>query len=151
MRLFKTKPYRWSSSSKDNINCVRRNFIFTFFCGGHDDEYACQRMMTIPRSFTSLLLAYSYLCQMTQKFYILIYSNDVATWPVTWHGTQPHLSNSTNSCIQLKMPPPSDLQLTLSTRPTPNVISSAPRLQAEILCVRKPKGLDYPSTNFFPR
>ncbi len=50
---------------------------------------------------------------------------------VTWHGTQPDLSNSTKSYIQLKTPLSSDLQFTLNirpifgTRPIPDIISSA--------------------------
>ncbi len=48
-----------------------------------------------------------------------------------------------------KLPPPSDLQPTLSTRPILDVISLETYFQAEVLYVHEPKCLDYPSTNFF--
>ncbi len=83
----------------------------------------------------------------------------VITWArdlVIWQGIQHHLSNSTKSFVQLKMPPSLDLRPMLdikpmlSTKSIPNLISLVFCFQSEVPCVHKPKNSDYLSTNFFP-
>ncbi len=102
------------------------NFIYTFFAIDVEDIIICSRekrkKRMKARAISNLYILY---------LSIIHTKNLVQTcndW-VTWHGTQPHPSNSTKSWIQLisKTPPPSglaqDLRPVSTTPPPPKTVA----------------------------